>query len=389
MVIGPVASVRIHLINEQLLVGGEQVRHDLAVILIGHLHHLHVLLGVHEVDPARQEVDTGLGVEGDGGVSAAALFGRDHDDAVGTAGTVDGSRSRILEDVDLLHVGGVDDGGIDIDDTVHDIDRSLAGVEGTDTADRDLGVTARTSGSGDDVDAGHLAGHALGDGDGGAALVELFVLDGSDRGGKLLTDQGTVTDDDHVVQGLVISPEQDGISVASVHGDLLGLESDGGADQGGSCGGVEPETAIRIRDGAVLGAFDLDAGADDGLTVFVSDAPADGAGARFLLGRRSGTGRQDDVASFDSRGNADRLEGPVKNDGCRLILGLDCDSLVEIDLVLVVDKQVICLLLNGSDQLSDRDPAVVERDVFPSDRLGGQGKRHRDEEHGGNQFFEN
>ena len=154
-------------------------------------------------------------------------------------------------------------------------------------------------------------------------------------------------------------------------------------------GGVEPETAIRIRYGAVLGAFDLDAGADDGLTVFVGDASADGAGVRFLLGRRSDTGSQDDVASLDSRGDADRLEGPVKNDGCRLILGLDCDSLVEIDLVLVVDKQVICLLFNGSDQLSDRDPAVVERDVFPSDRLGGQGKRHRDEEHGGNQFFEN
>ena len=72
------------------------------------------------------------------------MFGSNHDNAVGTSGTVDGGSGGILQDLDTLDVGRVHEVGIVA--YLHTIDyikrRSVA-IDGTDTTDADSSLSVR------------------------------------------------------------------------------------------------------------------------------------------------------------------------------------------------------------------------------------------------------
>ena len=91
------------------------------------------------------------------GVAVTASLGIDHDDTVGTAGSIEGAGRGVLEHGDRLDVLGVDRADrTRVGDTVHDIERRGAGVERTEAADGDRGVRTGLSGSGGGLHAGHL-----------------------------------------------------------------------------------------------------------------------------------------------------------------------------------------------------------------------------------------
>ena len=141
-----IVASRVLLVPEHFLHRSRQVRHGRAGVLVGHALDLHEFLGIQHVDPPGQDIDTGLGVEGDGSFSGFAGFCRDDHDAVRTFGTIDGRRGGIFQDVDAFDVVGVDHVGIDIHDTVQDIERVGRGVDGALTTDTDAHRSARTAG---------------------------------------------------------------------------------------------------------------------------------------------------------------------------------------------------------------------------------------------------
>ena len=136
---------------------------------------------------------------------AGALLGRDEDDAVRTAGTVDSGGCTILQDGDGFDVLGGDVAEGSADDTVDDHERGVAAVDGGRATDLVTGSV--TAGVGVDVQTGDLTddeGHGVRGG-----LVELFGLYADDGGGDLFLVERTVTDDDGLIDHLGIFLEGD------------------------------------------------------------------------------------------------------------------------------------------------------------------------------------
>ena len=216
-----------------------------------------------------QLADTVLGAGAEGGFAGFTGLGGHEDDAVRSAGAVDGGGCRVFQDGQALDIVRVDggDGVVRVGEvglvtghhrnTVHDPQRLVAGVDGGCTADTDLRVGTRLAGFGGDGDAGHLTGQHLVDGrcrDGG----DLVGLDGRDGAGLRLAAGRTVTDHDHVFQILSVGSKCAVDDGTSVDGDFLRLVADETEQQGrvGRC--VEGIGTVEARSRAGRGAFHRD-----------------------------------------------------------------------------------------------------------------------------------
>ena len=181
-----------------------------------------LLVGIEQVQP----VDVGawgvckLGREVDGRATSLAFLGGDDDDAVGSAGTVDGGSRCVLEDGDVVDVGGVqacDAGLIDVvniieivdggnlvalhGDTVEHPKGFLHTVDGGGTTNAYLGRCARCTRCGDGGKTCDLSGQCLVDVlNGTHSLVGDFHL--GDGGGELAPVNLLIAGDDDLAESL-------------------------------------------------------------------------------------------------------------------------------------------------------------------------------------------
>ena len=251
-----------------------------------------LLLGIH-IEVVRI-VHVGLGEDRDVGGEVhvdlalfAGALGRDDDDTVGSAGTVDSRGGRVFQNVDALDVVGVQvvDGTFHRQ-TVHHEQRVGLGVHGADTTDGELAAVGRKT--------GHAAFKVLHQ----ARCVTLFDGLGVDRGDgarHLLLLDFLITGhhrtfDEHAAVGhlhieIAAAVERLGNRVHAEEGHLDGTVA--------RILDRQRIVAVDIGDGVGFLGDVLDSGAGDRHAVLVGDAAfehdgAPAAGLALLLGRRSG-----------------------------------------------------------------------------------------------------
>ena len=280
---------------EEVLVGGLEVGHHLAAVSVGAALHLHVFVGVEQVELAVEEAEAHLAVVGHGSLSLLARLGGDDDHAVGALRTVHGGCGGVLQHVDRLHVFGIDERGIDAHHAVHDVDRVAAGVDRTHTADTQRRGAARTSGERDVLHAGDLARDALHDVEGRGAFGEVFVLHGSHRRGEVAFGQRTVADHHHFVDAERAGGHRDVDLRPRADGDLLGLHADERELEHLRSGrNAECVGAVARGHFACGRAFRHDGHAGDGGAALVRDDAFDDGVLRLQRGRRCQDGQHRD-----------------------------------------------------------------------------------------------
>ena len=249
-------------IDRILVHTGIQVGDELAELIAG--HHVHELLAHAGRDGT---------VVGDlGSLVGAALLGRDDDDTVGSAGTVDGGCGSVLQDVEALDIGRIDHGeevGQTLDTvvvhckTVDDDERVIGSVQGRTSTDTDGRAATRGAAGTGNADAGDLAGqHILGVHDDTLVLGVRFK--GGHRAGEVALLDGTVADDHDLVEELAVLLEGDGARhLGCLEGkgrvtDAADLDDRIGARD------VQDEVTVDARHGAVVGTLLDDCRTDDG-----------------------------------------------------------------------------------------------------------------------------
>ena len=244
------------------------------------------VVGRHEVrtlEPLGGGHVTGI-LDG-GGHFALGVAGGDDDNAVSTAGTVDGGRGTVLQHVDGLDVlrGHGREGSRD---TVHKDERRGRAVQGGSTTEHHGGGSGRVSGRNGDLEAGDLALDELTGIDHGALdeLIRLHALHGGRDVGFFL---GTVADghsflqernrllEHHVDDGAVA----DGLFHVLI-ADAGELEDGGGAPDG------DGVLAIHAGHDTVRRSHFHDAGSDHGLARFVGDGSPHRDGSHRRKGRQ-------------------------------------------------------------------------------------------------------
>ena len=264
------------------------------VVLEGRVVRLVVLRRVGDVVVVLQGagVQAHLRVQRDDGVLLAGALGRDDDDAVRAAGAVQGVGGGVLEDGHRFHVLRVDHVHVLDGHAVHDEQRALPGVDGTETADADGRRVAGGAGGGAHLHARHLS--VQGGSDGGDLRLGEFVglhhLRGAREG---LLGGGTESHDDGLVQHLGVFLEDDVDDGASAHGNGLFGIADGGEHEDGVGGDGEGIPSVHIRDGALGRALDHHAGADDRKPFGVGHRARDGL--RLGRGRPGGEERRQEA----------------------------------------------------------------------------------------------
>ena len=215
----------------------------------------------------------------DGSLAQLTLLGGHENDAIGSTGTVDGSRGSVLQHLDALDVGGIYAlhavlvGRHAVDDI-----QGFGTVDGSDTADADHRFGTRLTRGRRHL---HTGGHALQGVLGAQTRLTVQVVgthlgDGG-RHDALLLD--AVADDDDVVQHLSIFAHHDGHALRGFQ--LLSDIAD--KTNGNRCtrAHVNSETAVEVGDGAVLGITLFDDGStNDGLTLVVGHSAQDALGFR-------------------------------------------------------------------------------------------------------------
>ena len=212
---------------------------------------IQVLRGGNPVDAIGVRLlDTRVRIESNGRflLTDLALARGHEDDTVRRAGTVDGRRRRILQDVDGFDVGRVQVLEVTAGHTVDD-DEGARGAGGADTTDRDVVTGARTTTGLDDV---HTRNGAV---QGAQRIRRALLLDiltrDVDRGTRkqaLLL--GTITDDDRFIQELGVFLEHDIDDRASIQLLFLGSETDAGEREGGVRRNGNRVVTIPVREGA-------------------------------------------------------------------------------------------------------------------------------------------
>ena len=219
-------------------------------------------------------------------VGAAAL-GRHEDDAVRGAGAVDGG-GGVLQDVDALDflTGKAGELIAAAGNAVDDDERGVVAEGGAAADVHDGIVTARFTGTVVDDDAGHTAGEALGQVDGG--VLDQFLTGGRrDRTRQRDLGLGAVADGDGLLQEDVVFPEDEVDDILAVNRGLLFLKAHQGGHEDGIAGGVDAVTALCIGQGTVGGTLHHDEGADKRFALFAGDLAAD------AMGPALGKSRQD------------------------------------------------------------------------------------------------
>ncbi len=223
----------------------------------------------------------GDGVDGSGHVQSyvhgnagglGTLLGGNHDNTVGSTGTVDGGGRCILEDGEALDVFRIN-GGQRIAHTgntvigdrqaVDDVQRVVGSVDGGAATDTDGCSGAGHTGTGGNDDTRALAAEEVGR-RGDDALVDFIGLDRRDGTGEVALFHGTVTDDHHLVEEIGIFFEENG------SGHILGRESLGCIADAGDfhhsigTGNSEEEVAIQTGGNAVGRSLLDHRGSDNG-----------------------------------------------------------------------------------------------------------------------------
>ena len=239
---------------------------------------VHDAILVEQVVVLRDRVDGSGEIGGDVGnvtTHLGALLGRDHDDTVGCAGTVDGGCGSILQHGETLDVLRVD-GGKRVTHTAdavvrhgqavdHD-ERVVRRVERGAATDADRRTGTRHTGTGGDDHTGALAAQQVGRGR-DDTLIDFIGLDGRDRTGHIAFLDRTVADDHHLVQEFLVVFEEDvsGFSGFDRNGPQA-QEADFNRRAGRR--DIECPLSVQIRLHAVAGTH-LDNSSPDHRTEFV------------------------------------------------------------------------------------------------------------------------
>ena len=210
---------------------------------LGSGHHTEAAVGL-------EPVHTELGAEGEGGFAFLTALGGDEDNTVGGTGTVSRCGGRILQNRDGLNVIGIEgrEGAVLVGgrrdvtgedgNTIDNPKRSIGGIDGTVTADTDLGDGTRLSRDTGDRDARELTGERFvhgGDGSG----CERLTLDRGDRSGHRLLLLRTVGHDDSLFEDGGIRLERHVEETLSSNGNLYCLVTKEAEDQ---------DSVLRIGD---------------------------------------------------------------------------------------------------------------------------------------------
>ena len=186
-------------------------------------------LSVHQLHRELGQIRDTIGTaDRDGRLLAGAFLGRDVNHAVGGTRTVDGGRRSVLHHrhiLDIVRVEGREDSHVHRR-TVEDEQRGVGGIDRVDAAQTHRYRGARLTGTGIDLEAGHLALKGV-TGTGGRDLGEGIGFDqrrGTDHGADLLG--GTITHHDGLLQefGVVAHDDVDHAPPGDFHS--LGRHSD-------------------------------------------------------------------------------------------------------------------------------------------------------------------
>ncbi len=150
----------------------------------------------------------------------------DHDDAVGTAGTVQGVRGGVLQDGHGLDVIRVDVVQVTlVRSAVHDEERLLAGADRAESADSDRRRRARGARGVGQLHAGYLTGQCLSDVR-SLYFGDIIRFDDAGRTGEGLFLGLTESDHDHIVDALRVLLQYHLQIGLAVDGDHLALVTD-------------------------------------------------------------------------------------------------------------------------------------------------------------------
>ena len=247
---------------------------DLGLVLgDGHQHGIvpQVQLGGH----LRQR---GLLPDAHAGAVAAGLVGGDEDDAVRTAGTVDGRCARILQDLhgdDVLRIDLGQVAGVAEREAVHDQERGVGTVHGGITSHAHDGRRARFLGVVGDLDTRHAALHEGFDGIGGLG-GQVFGRQGGHRTGEVALLHAAVTDGDRLLQhdGRFVQDHVD--EGLAVHRDGRILVAEAAHREGGvRCHAFYGPGAVITADRILVRSGDEHCSAGNGVAVLVHDRSAD------------------------------------------------------------------------------------------------------------------
>ena len=171
-----------------------------------------ILVSGHDIQTVGILAKAEAAVIGNLRLSGDTLLGRNDDNAVGSAGSIDGSRRSILEDSETLDIIGIDSfervghtlTTIDCKRNAIDNDeRVIRCLQGCGTTDSDCRSATWTAIPRDNLQTCDLTlEHVLGRYD--RSAVKLLGLDRSDRSGHIILLDGTVTDDNDVIEEFAI-----------------------------------------------------------------------------------------------------------------------------------------------------------------------------------------
>ena len=180
--------------------------------------------------------DTEVGAEVDAGLAGLRLLRGHEDNAIGSAGTVDGGGGSVLQDLDALDILGIEPAEVGVGavlDTVDNPQRVGVAVHGSDTADADAVTAGRVTGRLGDDHTGSGALQTLGKG-GRNALQHGLGVNGCDRTGHVALLLGTVTDHHGLLKEHIILLEDEiNRALSPSEGDFLVGIADAGGDEGG------------------------------------------------------------------------------------------------------------------------------------------------------------
>ena len=177
------------------------------IVVTGQVHVFHIFAGRHRVvggNGPRADAHLGAQVYAERFAPSGVLLGRDQDHAVGSAGTVQGSRRSVLEHRHRLDVTAVD--RIQVAVERYAVDHQQRGVRSVDrpeTADAQFGAAARLSAARGRHDACDLSVEHLGN-IGHGTVLELLGRDDLGRASERLLLGRSVSHDDHLVEHLVV-----------------------------------------------------------------------------------------------------------------------------------------------------------------------------------------
>ena len=279
--------------------GGDLLVGVAALVVPVRLLVLRPLRGVHEVELLRDGAHAETVAVGDVGLlSASSFLGSDDDHAVGAAAAVDGCGRHVFEYLHTLNVLWVDarqrveraaDGSqsgvavlvvLEVDESVDDIQRFVAGVDRVAASDAYAAGVAGLSTGRRDVESCHHA--AQGTFDGGLLCVFQGVgLHGRHAAREAVALLSAVADDHHLVEQVALLAELDVDGLLGVvHLHLQRLVADVGNAERQRCvlGCGVGEAAVGIgHDTFTLGSPDDDGGTDEGLARYVvGDAAGEG-----------------------------------------------------------------------------------------------------------------